>query len=79
MKGSRFWWLNIVLILTYAAVALFVNGNGQVLGLSTITSKALIHTLQVAGFGFATYSLLKWPKEWPVPALCLIVYLAFVL
>jgi hypothetical protein len=60
-------------------VALFINLNNQVFGLSVRTSKVLIGGLLLAGVGVALYSLAKCPKQWAVPVLCLVVYLAFVL
>lgn len=79
MKRFPFWWLNILLVVAYAVVALFINTNGQVVGLSSSASKDLIYALLVAGVGFAAFSLLKFPKQWAVPVICLVVYLAFAL
>lgn len=79
MKHRPFWWLNFLLVVAYALVALFINTNGQVFGLSSNMSKVLIYALLLGGVGFAAFSLFKSPKQWAVPVLCVVVYLAFVL
>jgi len=79
MKRFPFWWLNILIVVAYAVVALFINTNGQVLGLSSNASKFVIYALLGGGVGFVAFSLFKAPKKWAVPVLCLVVYLAFVI
>lgn len=79
MKRVPIWWLNIPFVLGYMFVALFINLNNQVFGLSVRASKVLIGGLLLAGVGVALYSLATSPKQWVVPVVCLGVYLTFVL
>lgn len=77
MKRSPFWWLNFLVIAVYLVVALFIDANGRMFGMNASVSKFVMHGLLVGGVGIAALSLFKSPKQWPVPVLCLVIYLAF--
>jgi len=69
--------VNAALVLAYAVTAMFINGSGQITGLSNALSCAIIYTLLAAGITVALVSLTFRPRKWPVPLLCLLIYLSF--
>jgi len=78
-KRLPIWCPNIPFVIGYMFVALFINLNNEVFGLSARASKVLLGGVLFAGVSVALYSLATCPKRWAVPLLCLVVYLAFVL
>lgn len=79
MRPSIFLGLNLLVLALYAGTALFINTDGTFFGLGPKTSSFATHALMGTGIGLAALSILKWPKQWAVPALCLVVYFAFLL
>ena len=77
MKSSFLPRLNISILAVYLIVALFINGNGRMLGLGAIASTVLTSSLLVIGIGISLLTLLKAPKQWQIPALSLVAYFAF--
>lgn len=77
MKKISF--INVILVIIYSVIALFVDGNGRVLGLTINISNILLYSLLFCGLMISIISLIKFPRQWLVPVLCLLIYLAFIL
>lgn len=77
MKSSFLPRLNVIMLAVYLVVALFINGNGRVIGLGVTTSTVLTYSLLAIGMGISLLTLIKAPKQWQIPTLSLLVYFAF--
>ena len=79
VKSERLWWYNVLFVVTYAVLALFVDANGQLFGWNLGISTVLLYGLLLGGIAVALLSLVKMPRRWLLPAVCLAIYFAFLL